>query len=48
MNLPAGAITDQFGNPGAAFTGNYEYMGDRPEGLRVAGWIGNDARVFSP
>jgi hypothetical protein len=26
-NIPAGAITDQFGNPGAAFSGNYNYVG---------------------
>ena len=32
INLPAGAITDQFGNPGAAFTGNYEYVGTAPKG----------------
>jgi hypothetical protein len=27
VNLPAGAITDQFGNPNAAFTGTYQYTG---------------------
>ena len=32
INLPAGAITDQFGNPNAAFTGNYEYVGTAPKG----------------
>ncbi len=32
VNLPAGAITDQFGNPGAAFTGTYQYVGSAPPG----------------
>src|SRR4029077_20983560 len=32
INLPAGAVTDEFGNPGAAFTGNYEYVGTAPKG----------------
>ncbi len=32
VNLPAGAITDQFGNPGAAFTGTYQYVGNAPPG----------------
>ena len=32
INLPAGAITDQFGNSNAAFTGNYEYVGTAPKG----------------
>ena len=32
INLPAGAITDQFGNANAAFTGNYEYVGTAPKG----------------
>ena len=48
VNLPAGAITDEFGNPNAAFTGNYEYVGTAPKGcgLLVAsgltcGWPGN-------
>ena len=27
VNLPAGAITDPFGNPNAAFTGTYQYAG---------------------
>ncbi len=27
VNLPAGAITDQFGNPNAPFTGTYQYVG---------------------
>jgi hypothetical protein len=27
MNLPAGAITDPLGNPAAAFTGTYQYVG---------------------
>src|SRR6266480_1792037 len=31
-NIPAGAITDQFGNPGAAFTGTYQYVGNAPPG----------------
>src|SRR6266478_5456523 len=30
VNIPAGAITDQFGNPGAAFTGTYQYVGNAP------------------
>ena len=45
VNLPAGAITDTFGNPNAAFTGNLRIRGDRPEGLRVAGWIRVDPRL---
>src|SRR5205814_2926382 len=32
VNLPAGAVTDQFGNPGAAFTGTYQYVGNAPPG----------------
>jgi len=32
VNLPAGAITDQFGNGNQAFTGNYEYVGTAPKG----------------
>jgi hypothetical protein len=32
VNLPAGAITDAFGNPGAAFTGTYQYVGNAPPG----------------
>ena len=32
VNLPAGAITDEFGNGNAAFTGNYEYVGTAPKG----------------
>jgi hypothetical protein len=32
VNLPAGSITDTFGNPNAAFTGNYEYVGTAPKG----------------
>ena len=32
INLPAGAITDEFGNANAAFTGNYEYVGTAPKG----------------
>src|SRR5262245_26241438 len=32
VNLPAGAITDTFGNGNAAFTGNYEYVGTAPKG----------------
>src|SRR2546423_12986716 len=27
VNLPAGAITDTFGNPNAEFTGTYQYVG---------------------
>jgi N-acetylneuraminic acid mutarotase len=27
INLPAGAITDTFGNPNASFTGTYQYVG---------------------
>jgi hypothetical protein len=48
VNLPAGAITDEFGNGNEAFTGNYEYVGTAPKGcgLLVAsgltqGWDGN-------
>ena len=48
INLPAGAITDQFGNPGAAFTGNYQYVGTAPQGCGLLvgsgltqGWPGN-------
>ena len=47
VNLPAGAITDEFGNGNAAFTGNYEYVGTAPEGLRAAGWIRDDAAASS-
>jgi hypothetical protein len=32
VNLPAGSITDTFGNPNAAFTGTYEYLGTAPKG----------------
>jgi hypothetical protein len=32
VNLPAGAITDEFGNANEAFTGNYEYVGTAPKG----------------
>ena len=32
VNLPAGAITDEFGNSNASFTGNYEYVGTAPKG----------------
>jgi hypothetical protein len=32
VTLPAGAITDQFGNPNAAFTGTYQYVGNAPPG----------------
>ena len=32
INLPAGAITDAFGNSNASFTGNYEYVGTAPKG----------------
>jgi hypothetical protein len=32
VTLPAGAITDQFGNPNAAFTGTYQYVGTAPPG----------------
>jgi hypothetical protein len=32
VNLPAGSITDTFGNPNAAFTGTYEYVGTAPKG----------------
>jgi hypothetical protein len=32
VNLPAGAITDEFGNGNEAFTGNYEYVGTAPKG----------------
>jgi hypothetical protein len=32
VNLPAGAVTDTFGNGNEAFTGNYEYVGTAPKG----------------
>jgi hypothetical protein len=32
VNLPAGSITDEFGNSNAAFTGDYEYVGTAPKG----------------
>jgi hypothetical protein len=48
VTLPAGAITDTFGNPNAAFTGNYEYVGTAPKGCGLlvgsgltCGWPGN-------
>jgi hypothetical protein len=48
VNLPAGAITDQFGNANEAFTGNYEYVGTAPKGCGLLvgsgltqGWPGN-------
>jgi hypothetical protein len=48
INLPAGAITDQFGNANAAFTGNYQYVGTAPQGCGLLvgsgltqGWPGN-------
>ena len=48
VNLPAGAITDQFGNPNAAFTGTYQYVGNAPPGCGLlvgsgltCGWPGN-------
>jgi hypothetical protein len=48
VNLPAGAVTDQFGNPGAAFTGTYQYEGSAPPGCGLlvgsgmtVGWPGN-------
>ena len=47
-NLPAGAITDTFGNGNASFTGNYEYVGTAPKGCGLLigsgltqGWPGN-------
>src|SRR5262245_4564272 len=46
VNLPAGAISDQFGNANASFHGNYEYVGTAPQscGLLVGsgltcGWF---------
>src|SRR4029077_16406415 len=48
ITLPAGAITDEFGNANAAFTGNYEYVGTAPKGCGLLvgsgltqGWPGN-------
>jgi hypothetical protein len=48
VNLPAGAITDEFGNGNEAFTGNYEYVGTAPKGCGLLvgsgltqGWPGN-------
>jgi hypothetical protein len=48
ITLPAGSITDTFGNPNAAFTGNYEYVGTAPKGCGLLvgsgltqGWPGN-------
>jgi hypothetical protein len=32
VTLPAGAITDTFGNPNQAFTGTYQYVGSAPPG----------------
>ena len=32
VNIPAGAITDAFGNPNTAFTGTYQYVGSAPPG----------------
>jgi hypothetical protein len=32
VTLPAGAITDTFGNPNQAFTGTYQYVGTAPPG----------------
>src|SRR5437868_4681901 len=32
VNLPAGVITDQFGNGNTAFTGTYQYVGTAPPG----------------
>src|SRR5207245_6312845 len=32
VTLPAGAITDQFGNGNTAFTGTYQYVGTAPPG----------------
>jgi hypothetical protein len=32
VNLPAGSVTDTFGNGNEAFTGNYEYVGTAPKG----------------
>jgi hypothetical protein len=48
INLPAGAVTDEFGNGNDAFTGNYEYVGTAPKGCGLLigsgltqGWPGN-------
>jgi hypothetical protein len=48
VNLPAGSITDTFGNGNAAFSGNYEYVGTAPKGCGLLigsgltqGWPGN-------
>ena len=48
VNLPAGSITDEFGNGNEAFTGNYEYVGTAPKGCGLLvgsgltqGWPGN-------
>jgi len=48
VNLPAGAITDKFGNGNASFSGNYEYVGTAPKGCGLVigsgltcGWSGN-------
>ena len=47
VNLPAGAISDQFGNANASFSGNYEYVGTAPKGCGLligsgltCGWPG--------
>jgi hypothetical protein len=48
VNLPAGSVTDTFGNGNEAFTGNYEYVGTAPKGCGLLvgsgltqGWPGN-------
>jgi hypothetical protein len=48
ISLPAGAITDQFGNGNEAFTGDYQYVGTAPKGCGLligsgltCGWPGN-------
>ena len=34
-NIPAGAITDQFGNPNAAFSGDYQYNANFCDSLLI-------------
>jgi len=46
-NIPAGAITDQFGNPNAAFSGDYQYSANFCDSLLVQNQ-GFETGSFSP
>jgi len=47
INIAAGAIADQFGNPGASFTGSYQYEGNAPPGCGLL--VGSGLALgFSP